>query len=98
MASAAEQFAANFNWSTFAKAEDLKKRIWFTLAALIVFRIGSRLPLPGIDTELMMLAAQKNASGILGLFDKFTGGALGHMAIFALGLMPYISASIIVQL
>jgi preprotein translocase subunit SecY len=98
MASATEQLAANFNWGSFAKAEDLKKRIWFTLAALIVFRIGSRLPLPGIDTELMQLAAQRNAQGILGLFDKFTGGALGHMAIFALGLMPYISASIIVQL
>jgi preprotein translocase subunit SecY len=98
MASATEQLAANFNWGTFAKAEDLKKRIWFTLAALIIFRIGSYLPLPGIDTELMKLAAQRNASGILGIFDKFTGGALGHMAIFALGLMPYISASIIVQL
>lgn len=98
MASATEQLAANFNWGTFAKAEDLKKRIWFTLAALIIFRLGSYLPLPGIDTELMKLAAQRNASGILGLFDKFTGGALGHMAIFALGLMPYISSSIIVQL
>lgn len=98
MASAVEQMAANLNWSTFSKAEDLKKRIWFTLAALIVFRIGAHLPLPGIDSVLMHAAAAKNASGILGIFDKFTGGALGNMAIFALGLMPYISASIIVQL
>jgi preprotein translocase subunit SecY len=98
MASATEQMAANFNWATFAKAEDLKKRILFTLLALIVFRLGSHLPLPGVDTELMRLAAERNASGILGIFDKFTGGALGNMAIFALGLMPYISASIIVQL
>lgn len=98
MASIAEQMASNFNWSTFSKAEDLKKRILFTILALIVFRIGAHLPLPGIDTELMQLAASKSASGILGILDKFTGGALGNMAIFALGLMPYISASIIVQL
>jgi preprotein translocase subunit SecY len=98
MASAAEQLAANFNWSTFSKAEDLKKRLWFTLAALLVFRLGAYLPLPGIDAELMRTIAEKNASGILGLFDKFSGGALGNMAIFALGVMPYISASIIVQL
>lgn len=98
MSSAVEQMAANLNWSTFTKAEDLKKRIWFTLAALIVFRIGTHLPLPGIDSALMLAAAAKNANGILGIFDKFTGGALGNMAIFALGLMPYISASIIVQL
>jgi preprotein translocase subunit SecY len=98
MASATEQLVSNFNWNTLSKAEDLKKRIWFTLGALIVFRLGAYLPLPGIDSELMHAAAQKNSSGILGIFDKFTGGALQNMAIFALGLMPYISSSIIVQL
>jgi preprotein translocase subunit SecY len=98
MASAAEQLAANFNWSTFAKAEDLHKRLWFTLAALVIFRLGAYLPLPGIDAILMRAVAERNESGILGLFDKFAGGALSHMAIFALGVMPYISASIIVQL
>jgi len=98
MSSAVEQMASNLNWSSFTKADDLKKRILFTLAALIVFRIGAYLPLPGIDAHLMALTTTKNASGILGIFDKFTGGALGNMAIFALGLMPYISASIIVQL
>lgn len=98
MSSAAEQLAANFSWSTFSKAEDLKKRLWFTLAALVVFRLGAYIPLPGIDAELMRMAAERNASGVLGIFDKFTGGALGNMALFALGVMPYISASIIIQL
>lgn len=98
MSSAAEQLASNFNFKSFAKAENLKKRLWFTLAALVVFRLGSYLPLPGIDAELMRSIAQQNASGILGIFDKFSGGALGRMSIFALGVMPYISASIIVQL
>ena len=98
MSSAAEQLAANFNWSTFSKADDLKKRLWFTLAALLVFRLGAYLPLPGIDAELMSAITQRNSGGVLGLLDKFSGGALGNMAIFALGVMPYISASIIVQL
>jgi preprotein translocase subunit SecY len=98
MSSAAEQLAANFNWSTFSKADDLKKRLWFTLAALLVFRLGAYLPLPGIDAELMQAISQRNSGGVLGLLDKFSGGALGNMAIFALGVMPYISASIIVQL
>ncbi len=98
MSSAAEQLAANFNWSTFSKAEDLKKRLWFTVFALLVFRLGAHLPLPGIDAEMMREVVQRTSSGILGLLDKFSGGALGNMAIFALGVMPYISASIIVQL
>ncbi len=98
MSSAAEQLAANFNWSTFSKADDLKKRLWFTMAALLVFRLGAYLPLPGIDAELMQAISQRNSGGVLGLLDKFSGGALGNMAIFALGVMPYISASIIVQL
>jgi len=98
MASAAEQLAANFNWGVFSKAEDLKKRLWFTLGALLVFRLGSYLPLPGVDAEVMSSIAQQNSSGILGILDKFTGGSLGRMSIFALGVMPYISASIIMQL
>lgn len=98
MASSAEQLASNFSFKTFSKAEDLKKRLWFTLFALIVYRFGTYLPLPGIDAEIMKSIAQQNAGGILGIFDKFSGGALGRMTIFALGVMPYISASIIVQL
>ena len=98
MASAAEQLAANFSFNSFAKADVLKKRLWFTLAALIVYRFGTYLPLPGIDTQIMLKLAQQNSTGILGIFDKFSGGALGRMTIFALGVMPYISASIITQL
>lgn len=98
MVSSAEQLAANFNFKAFSKAEDLKKRLWFTLFALLVYRIGTYLPLPGVDSELMHQIASQNSSGILGIFDKFSGGALGRMTIFALGVMPYISASIIVQL
>ena len=98
MASAAEQLASNLNFSTFAKAEDLKKRIWFTLAALIVYRLGTHIPLPGLNPEAYAHAFKGQAGGILGLFNMFSGGAVQRMAIFALGIMPYISASIIVQL
>jgi preprotein translocase subunit SecY len=98
MASAAEQLAANINFSALAKAEDLKKRIWFTLGALIIYRLGTYIPIPGVDTvELARFAAQ-NATGILGWVNGLAGGALGRMAIFALNTMPYISASIIIQL
>jgi preprotein translocase subunit SecY len=98
MASAAEQLAANINFSALAKAEDLKKRIWFTLGALIIYRLGTYIPIPGVDTvELARFAAQ-NSSGILGWVNGLAGGALGRMAIFALNIMPYISASIIIQL
>ena len=98
MASAAEQLAANLNLGALAKSEDLKKRIWFTLGALIVYRLGSYIPIPGIDAvELAKFAAQ-NSAGILGWVNNLAGGALGRMAIFALNIMPYISASIIIQL
>jgi preprotein translocase subunit SecY len=98
MASAAEQLAANLNFGALAKSEDLKNRIWFTLGALIVYRLGTYIPIPGIDTiELAKFAAQ-NSSGILGWVNGLAGGALGRMAIFALNIMPYISASIIIQL
>ncbi len=98
MASAAEQLASNLNFSTFAKAEDLKKRLWFTLGALLVYRLGTHIPLPGINPDAVANAFQSQAGGILGVFNMFAGGAVERMAIFALGIMPYISASIIVQL
>ncbi|HEX4260857.1 MAG TPA: preprotein translocase subunit SecY, partial [Acetobacteraceae bacterium] len=98
MASTAEQLAANLNLGTFAKATELKKRIWFTLGALIVYRIGTYIPVPGVDATVMAELFQQHGGGILGMFDMFSGGALSRMTVFALALMPYISASIIVQL
>jgi preprotein translocase subunit SecY len=98
MASAAEQLASNLNFSAFAKAEDLKKRIWFTLAALLVYRLGTYIPMPGINPEAFARAFQQQSGGVLGMFNMFSGGAVQRMAIFALGIMPYISAAIIMQL
>ncbi|MGU3388800.1 preprotein translocase subunit SecY [Methylobacterium sp. D53M] len=98
MASAAEQLAANLNFGAIAKADELKKRIWFTLGALVVFRLGTYIPIPGIDPEQFARNFQQQAGGVLGLFNMFSGGAVERMAIFALNIMPYISASIIVQL
>ena len=98
MASAAEQLAANINFGSLSKSEDLKKRLWFTLGALIVYRLGSYIPIPGIDTNAVAKFAAQNASGILGWVNGLAGGALGRLAIFALNIMPYISASIIMQL
>jgi len=98
MASAAEQLAANLNFSAFSKAEELKKRIWFTLGALLVYRLGTFIPLPGIDPTILAQFFDSQQNGIVGLFNMFSGGAVGRMAIFALNIMPYISASIIIQL
>jgi preprotein translocase subunit SecY len=98
MASAAEQLAANMNAGAFAKATDLHKRLWFTLIALIVYRLGTHLPIPGINLEAFQRAFQGQAQGVLGMFNMFSGGAVQRMAIFTLNIMPYISASIIVQL
>jgi preprotein translocase subunit SecY len=98
MASAAEQLAANLNFAAFSKAEELKKRIWFTLGALLVYRLGTYLPLPGINLDALTQAFEQQSQGILGMFNMFSGGAVKRMAIFALGIMPYISASIILQL
>src|SRR5690606_26454282 len=98
MASVAEQLAANVNFGAFAKATELKKRLWFTLGALIVYRLGSYVPLPGIDHAAMAQIFQSQAGGIVGMFNVFAGGALERMSIFALGILPYISASIILQL
>lgn len=98
MASAAEQMAANINFGAFSKATELKKRLWFTLGALIVYRIGTYIPIPGIDPAALADIFEQQRGGILGMFDVFSGGALGRMTIFALNIMPYISASIIIQL
>jgi preprotein translocase subunit SecY len=98
MASAAEQLAASINFSAFAKASELKSRIWFTLGALVIYRLGTYIPIPGIDPAILQDVFSRNAGGILGMFDMFSGGALGRMTIFALNIMPYISASIIIQL
>jgi preprotein translocase subunit SecY len=98
MASAAEQLAANINFASFGKAEELKKRIWFTLGALIVYRLGTYIPLPGIDPAAFAANFHGKQQGVLELFNMFAGGAVQRMAIFALNIMPYISASIIVQL
>src|SRR5487761_1536059 len=98
MASAAEQLAASINLSAFTKATELKSRIWFTLGALLIYRLGTYIPIPGIDPSILQSIFSRNAGGILGMFDMFSGGALGRMTIFALGIMPYISASIIIQL
>src|SRR6202007_905917 len=96
--SAAEQLAANINWSAFGKDEALKKRILFTLGALIIYRLGTYIPLPGIDPAAFEANFTGNRQGVLELFNMFAGGAVQRMAIFALNIMPYISASIIIQL
>ncbi|MBL8564616.1 MAG: preprotein translocase subunit SecY [Hyphomicrobiaceae bacterium] len=98
MTSAAEQLAANLNFGAFGKAEELKKRILFTLAALLVYRLGTFIPLPGINPVAFAETFKQQSGGILGMFNMFAGGAVERMAIFALNIMPYISASIIMQL
>ena len=98
MASAAEQLAASINWNSFSKAEELKKRIWFTIGALIIYRLGCYIPLPGIDTIKFAQSFDSQSNGILGMFNLLSGGAVQRMAIFALNIMPYISSSIIIQL
>ena len=98
MASAAEQLASSLNFGTLSKATELKKRIWFTLGALLVYRLGTYIPVPGVDATVMGELLSQHGGGILGMFDMFSGGALGRMTVFALNIMPYISASIIVQL
>ncbi len=98
MASAAEQLAASINFSAIGKAEELKKRIWFTLGALVIYRLGTYIPLPGIDPAAFEANFTRQSQGVLELFNMFAGGAVQRMAIFALNIMPYISASIIIQL
>tara|TARA_B100000686_G_C16731739_1_gene941083 strand:- start:484 stop:1827 length:1344 start_codon:yes stop_codon:yes gene_type:complete len=98
MASAAEQLASQINFSNFAKATELKKRIWFTLGALIIYRLGTWIPLPGIDPSILQDIFRQQSGGILDMFNMLSGGAFARMTIFALNIMPYISASIIMQL
>jgi preprotein translocase subunit SecY len=98
MASAAEQLASNLSWSAFSKATVLKQRIWFTLGALLIYRLSTYIPLPGIDADQLALAFQSAQGGILGVANVFSGGAIERLAIVALGIMPYITASIIMQL
>ncbi|WP_421702707.1 preprotein translocase subunit SecY [Aliiroseovarius sp.] len=98
MASAAEQMAANMSWGAFGKATELRSRIFFTIGLLIIYRIGTYIPVPGIDANALREFMDQAQSGIAGVLGMFTGGALSRMGVFALGIMPYISASIIVQL
>ena len=98
MASAAEQMAANTSWGALGKATELRQRIVFTLGLLIVYRLGTFIPVPGIDAVALQSFMEQAGSGLTGILSVFTGGALSRMGIFALGIMPYISASIIIQL
>ena len=98
MPSAAEQLAANFNFSAFSKATELKNRIVFTMLALVVARLGTYVPMPGIDASALAMQIQQQQGGLLDVFNLLAGGAIERMAIFALGIMPYISSSIIIQL
>jgi len=98
MASAAEQLAQSFNFGAISKATELKKRLWFTLGALVIYRLGTYIPVPGIDPNTLQQIFQQHSGGILGVFDMFAGGALGRMTIFALNVVPYITSSIIMQL
>jgi preprotein translocase subunit SecY len=98
MPSAAEQLAANFNFSNLGKAHELRQRIFFTLGALIVARLGTYIPMPGIDPVALAQQINQTGGGLLDIFNTLAGGAVNRMAIFALGIMPYISASIIIQL
>ena len=98
MASAAEKLASNLNFGALGKATELRNRLLFTLGALLIFRLGTFLPIPGINPVALQQFFEQQSSGILGIFDTFSGGALGRMGIFALGVMPYISSSIIMTL
>ncbi len=90
--------AANMSWGAFGKATELRQRIFFTLGLLIVYRLGTYIPVPGIDGDALRAFMDQASQGLGGILNMFTGGAIGRMGIFALGIMPYISASIIVQL
>ena len=98
MASRADQLASNLSFAKFSQATDLKKRLWFTLGALIVFRFLSFVPLPGIDPTVLSQLYAQTQGGVLDIFNTFSGGSLERMSLIALGVMPYITASIVVQL
>src|SRR4051812_15798294 len=96
--SAAERLAANMNLSVFSRATELKKRLWFVLGALVVYRLGTYIPVPGIDPHILSEIFAQHQGGVLGMFNMLAGGALQRMTIFALAVMPYISASIIISI
>jgi len=98
MASRADNLATNFSLAKFGQATDLKKRIWFTIGALIVFRLLSHVPLPGVDPTALAALYQQTKGGVLDIFNTFSGGSLQRMSLIALGVMPYITASIVVQM
>src|SRR5260370_38581868 len=98
MASAAEQLASSLNLGAFAKATELKKRIWFTLGALVIYRLGTYIPLPGLDPQILAEIFKSQQGGLLHIFDMFSGGALGPMTIVPLTILPDLPASIIIQL
>ena len=98
MASVANNMASSVSLAKFAQATDLKKRLWFTIGALIVFRLLSYVPLPGVDATALGLLADQTKGGVLDFFNTFSGGSLSRMSLIALGVMPYITASIVVQL
>ncbi len=97
MASAAEQLARNLSFSTFSKAKELQKRIIFTLGALLIYRLGTYIPVPGIDPDAYAATFEQASQGLTGMLNMFSGGAVERMAIFALNLIPYITASIVIQ-
>ena len=90
--------AANLSWGSIGKAKDLQNRILYALLLLIIYRAGTYIPVPGVDAEQLKVFFEQNAQGIGGMLNMFTGGAVGRMAVFALGIMPYITSSIIMQL
>src|ERR1700730_15647105 len=98
MASAAEQLASNLNWGAIGKATELKNRLWFTIGALVAFRIGAYIPVPGVDPQALSAIFYCNSAGMACMLDVFSGGSIGRMSILALSIMPYISASIIMQI
>ena len=98
MASAADNLATNINLSKFGQATELKKRLWFTIGALIVFRFLSHVPLPGVDPRALATLYDTTRGGVLDFFNTFSGGSLERMSLIALGVMPYITASIVIQL
>jgi preprotein translocase subunit SecY len=98
MTSAAERLASNMNFSVLSRASELKKRLWFVLGALVVYRLGTYIPVPGIDPQILEEIFSKHSGGVLGVFNMFSGGALSRMTIFALAVIPYNSAYIIMQI
>ncbi len=98
MSMSSQNINAQANMGAFSRAKDLQRKILFVLFALVIYRLGTFIPIPGIDSEVFQQIFAQNSGGLLGMFDMFVGGAVKRMSIFALGVMPYISASIIMQM